>query len=54
MPAILSYARTDYGILEEVQRLKGVETATHTYPEEWPGPQHYLPLAFGPGYHSDR
>jgi hypothetical protein len=34
MPAILSYARIDCGILVEVQKMKAVETMTHTHPEE--------------------
>jgi hypothetical protein len=54
MLAILSYARSDYGILVEVQKMKVVETVTHTYPEEELEPQHYLPLDSGLGYHSDR
>jgi hypothetical protein len=54
MLAILSYAKTDYEILEEVQKLKVAETVIHTCPAEQPVPQHYLLLVLGPGYHSDR
>jgi hypothetical protein len=34
MLAILTNARSDYGILVEVQKMKVVETMIHTYPEE--------------------
>jgi len=54
MLAILSYAKNDSEILEEVQKLKVAETVIHTCPEEQPALQHYLLLALGLGYHSDR
>jgi hypothetical protein len=34
MLAALSYAKSDYGILVEVQKMKIVEIMIHTYPEE--------------------
>jgi hypothetical protein len=54
MLAILSHAKNDYEILEEVQKLKVAETEIHTCPEEQPVPQHYLLIALGLGYHSDK
>jgi hypothetical protein len=54
MLPILTYAKNDYEIPEEVQNLKVVETVIHTCPEEQLVPQHYLSLALGLGYHSGR